>query len=75
MRTQKTYFWWAVYLAGGGLLISLVVTAGLLTGFIIPLALAPGLWLIPFGLLASSLLCMVASMALLVKGLTLRTKK
>ena len=74
MRTQKTYFWWAVYLVGGGMLISLVVTVGLLTGFMTPLVLAPRLCLIPFGLLATSLLCMVASIALLVRGLTLRTK-
>lgn len=60
MRIRETYFWWAMYLAGAGLIISLIVTIGLITGFMVPLILPPVLWRIPLAMLVISGLCIVA---------------
>lgn len=75
MKNTKTYLWWGIFVAGGGFIISMVVTIGLMTGYMVPLVLSPRLWCIPFGLLIISGLCIAAGIALLVIGLTLRTKK
>jgi hypothetical protein len=75
VKNAKIYLLWGIFIAGGGFIISLIVTAGLLTGFMVPLVLSPELWRIPFGLLVISGLCIVVSVALLVIGLTLRTMK
>ncbi len=75
MRTKNTHLRWGMFIAVGGFIISMVVTAGLLTGFMVPLVLSPELWRIPLGLLIISCLCMVATVVLLAIGLTSRTKK
>lgn len=75
MRSTRTYLRWGIFVAGSGFVISMVVTIGLLTGFMVPLILSSRLWCIPFGLLIISSLCIVASIALLVIGLTFRIRK
>ena len=74
-RNTKTYLLWGIFIAGGGFTISMVVTIGLLTGFMVPLVLSPRLRCIPLGLLIISSLCIVASIVLLVIGLRLSAKK
>lgn len=75
MITRKAYLLWGSFAAAAGLIISMVVTVGLLTGFIVHLVLSPGLRWIPLGMLVISGLCIVASVVLLFIGLTLRIKK
>ena len=75
MRTPRAYLLWAVYIAFGGWIISLIVTAGLLTGFVVPLIVSPGLRVIPMGMLILSCMCLVASVVLFARGLTVKTKR
>ncbi len=75
MRRRKIYLYWGIFLAGGGLIISLVVMAGLMTGFVTHLLLSPVLWRVPFALLVVSGLFIVASVVMLVMGLTMKTEK
>ena len=76
IKATHPYLLWAVYIAAGGWLCSLivivaviVVDAGLLGGFMLPLVVSPTLWLILRGLLILSCTCAIASIVLLVKEL------
>jgi hypothetical protein len=75
IRGPKTYLLWGIFIGGGGLLISLIVTAGLLNGFMIPLILSPVLWFIPLVMLAVSGLCIAASIVLMILALTSKAKR
>ena len=75
MRTWKTCLRWGALIAGVGLVIAVVVAAGLLTGFMIPPVWAPGLWRVPFGLLTLASLCVVAGLVLLIIAVNLRAKR
>jgi hypothetical protein len=75
IKNSHPYLLWAIYVAIGGWLISLIVTIGILLGFMIPLIVSPKLVVIPRGMLILSCGCLIASIVLLVKGLTVKTKK
>lgn len=74
--TARACFKCAAYVAGGGLMVGGLVTAAWLTGALGRLLLLyPNIWqVIPTMVIVSSL-CTVASLVLLVRGLTLRIKK
>jgi hypothetical protein len=65
---------WAIYVTLTGWLMSLVVTAGISMGFMVPLIESPTLVVIPRTLLILSCLCIVAGIVLLVRGLAVRSK-
>ena len=75
MRKRKAYLYCGVFFAGGGLIISVAVMVALMTGVVTHLLLSPALWRIPFALLIISGLFIVASIVMLVMGLTMRTEK
>jgi hypothetical protein len=75
IKTSHRYLLWAIYIAVAGWVVTLVVPAGLLTGFMVPLTVSPGLWVIPMGLIVLSCGCLMASVALLARELTVKTKR
>jgi hypothetical protein len=74
MRKTKTYFLWAISITGFGFILSMVVTVGLLTGFIVPLIISRTLRIIPLSLLVISSLCIIAGIALLAFALTVKDR-
>ena len=75
MKKRKTFLYSGIFLAGGGLLISLLVMVGLMTGFVKLMLVSPVLWRLPFGLMIVSGLFVVASVVMLVLGLTIKAEK
>ena len=75
MRNPRRCLLWAIYLIGGGLLLSSIVNLGLLSALKGQLVLSPSLWVLARSLLVLSWLSMGAGIVLLVRGLTLRAKK
>ena len=80
MRDPRRCLLWAIYLIGGGLLLSGLLLSGLVTVGLVAalkgqLVLSPSLWLLARSLLVLSWLCMGAGIVLLVRGVTLRAKK
>ncbi len=75
MRDLRRCRLWAIYLIGGGLLLSGLVNLGLVAVLKGQLVLSPSLWLLARSLLVLSWLCMGAGIVLLIRGLTLRSKK
>lgn len=75
MRDPRKCLLWAIYLIGGGLLLSGLVGVGLLSVLKGQLMLSASLWLLARSLLVLSWLCMGAGIVLLVRGVRLRGKK
>ena len=75
MRGPQKCLLWAIYLIGGGLLLSSLVNLGLLSALKGQLVLSPSLWLLARSLLVLSWLCMGAGIVLLVRGVTSRARK
>jgi hypothetical protein len=72
MRTKKIYLLWGISLADVGFIISIVVTVGLLTGFMIRLIFSHTLRWIPISMLAVAGACFLASVVLMGIGFTKR---
>ena len=66
---------WAIYLIGGGLVLSNLVSLGLLSALKGQLVLSPSLWLLARSLLVLSWVSMGAGIVLLVRGFALRPRK
>ena len=75
MRDPQKCLLLAVYLIGGGLLLSGLVSVALVAVLKGQLVLSPSLWLLARSLLVLPWLCMGAGTVLLVRGVSLRTKK
>ena len=75
MRDSRRCLLWAIWLVGGGLVLSGLVSVGLVAVLKGQLILSPSLWFLAPSLLVLSWLCMGAGIVLLVRGVSLRAKK
>jgi len=70
MGTRKTYLLWGIFSTVGGWVISLIVTVGILTGFMIHLIFSHSLKWIPITMLVVLAVCIMAGVVLLMVDLT-----
>ena len=75
MRDPRRCVLWAICLIGGGLVLSNLVSLGLLSALKGQLVLSSWLWTLARSLLVLSWLCMGAGIVLLVRGVTSRARK
>ena len=74
MRDPRKCLWLGVYLTGGGLVLSGLVSVGLVAVLKGQLVLSPSLWLLARSLLVLSWVCMGAGIVLLVRGVAVRER-